>query len=210
MPFYLKIDFLRKCDEIALTKGRTIKTMLASHPYCRESGSTVTDLLGSVIDKLQFASDEAKCRDINKTRVRAEVRGEYNNTFRNTARGIETWANGDPIKLQNTGFDVRLSPKKGTTPGPLPAPKVTVVHGTVEGTMFIEFSAVKGAATFDLQVTAGDPSQEANWAPYDSYAYRTKIQITGRTPGLVYWFRARCFGVAGYGAWSTPVSLRSL
>ena len=210
MPFYLKIDFLRKSDPIAITKGKVIKTMLASHPYTSASGSSIIDLLGSAIDRLQFAGDEAKCRDVNKVRARAEVRGEFNNTFRNTARGIETWANGDLTKLQYSGYDVRQIPKKGSTPGVLPAPILSVVQGLLEGTMVADLSAVKGAATFEIQVTTGDPSLEASWQPYDSFAYRTKIPITGRTPGQVYWFRARCFGVAGYGPWSKPVSLRSL
>jgi hypothetical protein len=210
MPFYLKIDFLRKSDPIAMDKGRLIKTLLASHPYCSGPGSSTPDILGSVIDRLQIAGDEAKCRDVNKIRARVEVRNEFNNTFRNTARAIETWANGDLTKLQLTGFDVRQFPKKGSTPGQLPAPILSVVQGLLEGTMVANMSAVKGAATFDLHVTTGDPSQEASWQLYDSYAYRTKILITGRTPGQSYWFRGRGFGVTGYGAWSKPVSLRSL
>lgn len=211
MPSFLKVDFLRKPDPIALTKGRFIRTMLSTHAYSSAVGSTAIENLGSVIDRLQLAGDEAKCRDVNKVRARVEARGEFDNTFRNTARSIETWANGDFSKLQNTGYDVRSTARKGPAQSALAAPAVSVAHGP-EGTLLVDLGAVDGAVIFELQICTDNPTLDENWAAYNQYtkANRRGIQVTGRTPGQVYWFRGRCFGSAGYGPWSKPISLRSL
>jgi len=128
MPFYLKIDFLRKSDQVAMAKGRTIMTMLASHPYVSGPGVGTIERMGSVTDRLQLAGDAAKCRDINKIRARVEVRNDFDNEFRNTARGLESWANGDLSKLQFTGYDVRATPKKAVAPEVVGAPKLSVTH----------------------------------------------------------------------------------
>ena len=209
MPFYLKIDFLRKSDPIALAKGRTIKTMLASHPYTSGPGAGTVDLMGSVIDRLQLAGDEAKCRDTNKIKARLEIRNEFNNQFRNTARGLESWANGDPVKLQDSGYDIRQAPRKAVPQVILGAPKLTMAHGSLTGTMSADMSAVKGAVIFDLYICTGDPSLEENWGLYATLPLRS-FKVTDRVPGQNYWFRGRGFGVTGYGPWSAVVALRSL
>jgi hypothetical protein len=209
MPFLLKIDFLRKSDQVALAKGRTIITMLASHPYVSGPGAGTIEQLGSVIDRLQLAADAAKCRDINKVRARLEVRNEFNNQFRNTARGLESWANGDLSKLQFSGYDVRQTPKKAVAPEIVGAPKLSVTHAKLEGGLDAGLSAVKGAVIFDLYICTGDPSLEGNWELYASQPLR-KFKVTDRVPGVNYWLKGRCMGVAGYGPWSAVVSLRSL
>ena len=212
MPSYLKIDFLHKPDEVALGKGRVIKTMLPNHPYSAAVGSSAVDLLGTVIDRLQVAGDEARCRDTNKVRARKEVRVEFNNAFRNTARSIESWASGDITKLQNTGYDTRETAKKASGLIALLAPILSVTHAPIDKTLLVGMSAVKGAVLFELEIATGDPALEESWTPYDMYVKnnRTKIQVTNRVPGQLYWLRGRCFGVTGYGPYSQPVSIRSL
>jgi len=210
MPFLLKIDFLRKCDSVALANGRTIMTMLASHAYVVSGpGAGTIECLGSVIDRLQLASDAAKCRDINKIRARMEVRNDFDNEFRNTARGLESWANGDLSKLQFSGYDVRATPRKAVAPEVVGAPKLSVTHAELEGSMAAEMSAVKGAVIFDLFICKGDPSLEVNWELYATQPLR-KFKVTDRVPGENYWLKGRCMGIAGYGPWSAVVSLRSL
>ena len=209
MPFFLKIDFLRKSDPVAMAKGRTIMTMLASHPYVSGPGAGTPERMGSVIDRLQLAGDAAMCRDMNKIRARLAVRSDFDNEFRNTERGLESWANGDVSKLQFTGYDVRQTPKKAVAPEVVGAPKLSVTHAQLEGSMDAELSAVKGAVIFDLYICSGDPSLEVNWGLYATQPLR-KFKVTDRVPGENYWLKGRCMGVAGYGPWSAVVSLRSL
>jgi len=214
MPSYLKIDFLRGNTPRALSKGRIIRTMLIDHPYQNAPlppGILTPPQLGELIDRLQVAYDQSLSRDVGKVQACSVVRLEFNNAFRNLARHLEIWANGDLSKLQNLGYDVRQAPKRSAPPaGPLPAPKLKVKHGLTPGTMIARMSVLAGALMYELYMTSGDPSQEGNWGQQGLHAHPSKIDIPGLTSGQGYWIRGRGIGATGNGLWSAPFPLMSL
>ena len=214
MPTFLKIDFLRGNNVTALAKGRIIRNMLADHPYQHaplSTGVLTPDQLGELIDRMQTAHDQTLSRDVGKLQACSVVRKEYNNAFRNLARHLEIWANNDVSKLQNTGFDLRQAPKKRAPfVGPLPAPSLDVKHGPSPGTMVARMSVLLGAAMYELHITTGDPSQEANWGLQGLHTHPSKIVIPDLNSGQGYWLRGRGIGATGNGLWSAPFPLMSL
>jgi hypothetical protein len=215
MPYFLKIDFLRGKDADAISKGRIIRNMLVGHLYAQgplPAGVFTPDQLGEIIDRTQAACDLALGHDTKAIAARKLVRLEFDNAFKNLARHLEIWANGDPVKLQNLGYDVRKPPKKSLPAVvPLPAPSLKVTHGLLPGTMIAKMSALLGAFMYELQVTMEDPSVEANWKQQGLHPLPSKIpQMEGYISGSNYWFRGRGIGTTGNGIWSTPFPLRSL
>ena len=214
MPTFLKITFLRASTPVALSKGRIIKGMLTDHPYQHAPlppGVLAPAQLGDLIDRTQTAYDQSLSRDVGKVQACCLVRQEFNNAFRNLARHLEIWANGDVSKLQHLGFDLRQTPKKSAPPtGPLPAPKLHVKHGLRPGTMIARMSVLAGALMYELYITSGDPSQEENWGQQGLHAHPSKIDIPGLSSGKGYWLRGRGIGATGNGIWSAPFPLMSL
>lgn len=212
MPSFLKIDFLHGSDAVAITHGRVIKSMLTGHPYANgplPPGVCGPEQLGEVIDRLQAACDDAKSRDVHKITYRNNVRIEYNNCFRNLAHHLEILANGDVSKLQNVGFEVRSDPRKAKAMGPLPALELTVKRGPLPGIMVVHFTALPGAAMYELQIATGDPTREESWAEYAKFVHLNN-EMSGFTAGQTYWFRGRAVGASGNGGWSAPFPMMSL
>jgi len=214
MPGILKIEFLRAPLSIALAKGKHIRAMLIEHDYHNgplPEGVVNPDQLGEIIDRLQAADDDTLTHDTGKIKRRNKLRAEYNRKMKNLASHLEIFANGNPAKLENTGFDVRQTPKKApATNKAVPAPEITLIHGGLSGTLIACIAIAAVAAAIELQIAAGDPSLEENWSSYAVCARTPKIEITGRTPGQNYWVRARGLGKNGFGPWSAPVCLMSL
>jgi hypothetical protein len=97
--------------------------------------------------------------DVKKVAGCKQMRKEFKDAFKNLARHLEIWANGDPAKLQNLGFDTRQQPKKSVAPtGPLSGPTLNVKHGALPGTMIVRMSVLHGAVMYELHVATTDPN----------------------------------------------------
>jgi hypothetical protein len=63
------------------------------------------------------------------------------------------------------------------------------------------------AGSYDVQITSGDPTVEANWTSAGSYRNSGRIELTGLATLKTWSARMRALGSAGPGDWSVPVSL---
>jgi hypothetical protein len=63
------------------------------------------------------------------------------------------------------------------------------------------------AGSYDLQLTAGDPTVESNWIDAGAYKNCRRIELQGLAPYKTYSVRMRALGAAGYGAWTMPASV---
>ncbi|GFO64057.1 fibronectin type III domain-containing protein [Geomonas paludis] len=71
-------------------------------------------------------------------------------------------------------------------------------------------SAVKGARSYEIWVCEGDPLAEASWRHHATSGKINKIEITGLTPGRLYYFRIRAVGARDAGPWSTFISMMAI
>jgi hypothetical protein len=69
---------------------------------------------------------------------------------------------------------------------------------------------VPSAGSYDLQMTTGDPTVEANWTDGGVFKSCRRIELRGLTPLKTYSVRLRALGASGYGAWSEAASVTVL
>ncbi|QXE89791.1 fibronectin type III domain-containing protein [Geomonas subterranea] len=70
--------------------------------------------------------------------------------------------------------------------------------------------SVKGAKNYEIWVCDGDPMVESNWR-YHSHSTRVNhIEITGLTPGRMYYFRIRAVLSGGNSPWSNFVGMMAI
>ena len=214
MTEFLRIGFINASDVVAIARGRTIVELLADHPYQNgplPEGVFTPPQIGQLLDRYQVGCNEAVTRLAAKMAILRAIRKEYRVAIKTLAKHLDVWANGDPAKLQNLGFEFKMKPKRGARKLiPEVAPSLEMSHGAISGTMFAKMSAVLGAMLYELHFTVSDPNVEANWALYDKFRNPSKNQVKGLTAGLKYWFRSRGVGSHGEGPWSPPFPLISL
>ncbi len=116
-------------------------------------------------------------------------------------------ADGNPAIVELSGFPSY----GGDQPPPAPVPEapsnVRIKHGTVSGTIVVQFKADRKQAISEIQLTAGDPNSEAGWVHAVS-TKGAKAAISGLPVGSTQWARVRTYGPGNIpGAWSDPAKI---
>ena len=68
-----------------------------------------------------------------------------------------------------------------------PKPPILAKHGPTSGTVLVIALAIVGALTYTFEWSL----DQTNWSPLQSG--KTRVTISGLTPGKLYWFRVRAF-----------------
>lgn len=76
--------------------------------------------------------------------------------------------------------------------------------------MVARANGVKGAKSYELWVCDGDPMIESNWRYLTNSTRINHIEVTGLTPGKLYYFRIRAICSHGNGPWSNFVSMMAI
>ena len=76
--------------------------------------------------------------------------------------------------------------------------------------MVARASAVKGAKSYEVWCCEGDPLTESNWRHVTSTGRVNRIELTGLTPGKLYYFRIRTISSTGSGPWSNFISMMAI
>lgn len=113
---------------------------------------------------------------------------------------------GDVSILDLSGYDVPNAPVP-LPPGALPAPEIILQRATLSGVLVVRASRVMGAGCYQVQVCQADPSVEANWHTVSTGKRCRRIELTGLTPGQLYFVRVCAIGSDGAGAWSDVANL---
>ncbi|QXE91215.1 fibronectin type III domain-containing protein [Geomonas subterranea] len=76
--------------------------------------------------------------------------------------------------------------------------------------IIVRGSAVKGARSYEIWVCESDPLTEASWRHHATSGKINRIEITGLTPGRLYYFRIRAVGASDTGPWSNFISMMAI
>jgi hypothetical protein len=195
--------------------ARTVKVMLSNHthPNLKEPWPpwiTSLEALGQGADMLETALQRAVNRDILMVQERDAKQLGVKKDLCTIARFVELAVDGDRAAVKAAGFSLRPQSKAKSPMELPPAPIFTVSHGDDEGTANGKAPSDRRAKSFRVQVTEGDPADEAGYRVVEDFPLASKMIIRGLEPGKLYWFRASILSSAGRGPWSKPVSLRIL
>ena len=211
MQAKLLIAFDQLSESLFMTKAGTIVAALTSNifytaPWLPQIPS-LAELTAANL-AYEAAYHAALSKDINKVTLRNSLRIALTDMLKQLAPYFELLAQGDLMKLETTGYGLRHNTTRNMGVDPLPAPEnCQVTRGMLSGTLDINVTRLKGAASYELELTTLDPLIEENWEHVLSSNTATHMQLTQLTPKQTYWIRVRGIGTNGYGVWTNPLSI---
>ena len=194
-----------------LAQAQTVVTAMTGNPAFPEPWSSNVPTLAQIqadLTALQSAVTATAAGDRTRLVERNTTRATLAGDLGRLAIYVLGVADGNEERLATTGFPLRQRRPRSQLLDVPPAP--TGVHtscGTVSGSMVVRSGRVIGAGSYDVQLTSGDPTVEANWTAAGSYKNCRRIELKGLAPLMTWAVRVRALGAAGPGGWSVPVSL---
>ncbi|GAC1621233.1 MAG: hypothetical protein NVS9B10_03810 [Nevskia sp.] len=168
------------------------------------------DLLQDAVTAYRDAYNAASTGDRSKIAKRDAARKALSAQLKKLAPYLEIVANGDAAVLGTAGYELRNPIIRGAAGSGeiLMAPAAfRVERGELSGVLIARARNQKGAGSFEVQTTAGDPTMDANWTDAGTYLHCSHIELKGLPPGKTVSVRLRGIGTQGPGAWTPAVSL---
>lgn len=138
----------------------------------------------------------------NDRRARDDARQALTTYTKKLAEYVTMVGNGDPVILGGSGFP--LSKYREPT-APLGVPQNLKVANWLSSQMVVSTNAVKNAKTYLFQYTEDPLTDASNWNSVTNS--KSKLVLTGLTPGKKYWLRVAAVGVKGQITYSIVTSL---
>lgn len=115
----------------------------------------------------------------------------------------------DPSIIKKLGLVQQLPTTKRGASASLSTPEnFRLVY---EGhTIVARGSAVKGAKSYEIWICESEPLAESSWRHQTTSGRVNRIEITGLTPGRLYFFRIRAVGSHTTGPWSNFISMMAI
>lgn len=146
-------------------------------------------------------------RDTLKIEQRNAAREVLTGMLRQLASYLEFVAHGDVAALASTGFDLRRDLVRNGV-GPLPAPEgFRLRHGASSGSVDVRFGKLLGAASYEVQITHGDPTLEDNWRHAAVAPNTRSIVLSGLPLAQKVWVRVRGVRLGSEARWTEPVGI---
>lgn len=170
----------------------------APNPTLLTLSSLAGDLQSAVTAKAD-ADQAAKMATV--TQRNAEL--ALDNALAAEAAYVQNVTKGDEAGILSAGMDVRSS---GHKRGPMPAPMgLSGSAGDLPGEIDLHWDPVYGASSYAIQQTVDPLTPGSAWTVVPA-STRSKVSVTGLTPGTRYWFEVAAVGAAGQGPWSAPAT----
>ena len=161
------INFNRLSEIDYLTKsGSIVAALRGNSNYAPTWIVQVLSLLdiSAAYNAYQIIYNEALSKDFFKVARRVSTCIILTDFLKQLAPYLELVAVGDVGKLISTGYDLRNDATHKQGSEPLPAPKdFRVVRGAFSGTLNVNVTKLKGAVSYEVQITQGDPEVETDW-----------------------------------------------
>lgn len=197
-----------------LGTARTMKAALTGHPDPLFNPLphflASLDDFGAGIDRLQVAYDGVQKRNLQLVPERNAAHIDLKKMMTKYVKYGDLVADGNIAILQSIGAPLRAVAGKSGFLLQVGTPQLAVVHAG-RGGVYCKSKSVKGAFSYQIQFTDGDPGVEANWKDWSvPSAHASSILINGLTSGKEYSFRMRAIGSTQPGPWSAPVTIMIL
>lgn len=211
MPSKLSTSFDRLKDADFLVKADVIITTVYGHPFLvsKWSGDMPSQATArAALDQARSTHLASQTRDTLKIADRETAREHLTAILQEIAACVELLAKGDAKVLASCGFDQRRPagrPSGAISTLPSEPEGLRVLPTLDGGTLNLSLQKVQGAAACEVQITQGDPSDEAGWQHAQTVVAQRSIRLEGVKPGRT-WARVRGVSRGGAGPWGAPVT----
>lgn len=195
-----------------ILKVGTIADLLAVHPAFQVFPEHVPDpaRLRQQMEAFKDAVNASANGDRQKVAERKILRAALEQSTTIIAQHLIMVAiyRNDLTLLQNTGYELKhRNHGKNSDSNVLAAPsQFRVKRGADSGVVIAYANRGPGVASFELQVTEGEPLLDSTWKTLALYA-TCRMLVKDLEPGKKYTFRVRSLGAAGQSPWSSTVTL---
>ncbi len=200
---------MKTVEVIMKQKGLTptMKLNLGNHIYNSVNGNTnftalfpTAATLLTVTNAFSTALSNQKKGDKTSTATMKDAMHKLMRTLKAMAACVEFLSNDNETIALSSGFSVKVHGVK--TSGPL-----TLQHGVLSGVINLQTQKTKNAS-YKWQYSP-DPITATSWIDA-GYSTLVKHQISGLTPGKLYWFRVAIVKGNTLSNYGSPVSLMVL
>ncbi len=167
------VDFLAKAQTVA-------SSMTGNAAFPEPWPATVPTLaqIQSDLAAFQDAYTATSAGDRRRLEERKNARAKLANDLNLLAFNVQLVAQVNTTLLESSGFPVRQQASRTKQPLPPEAPaSITLLRGPVSGAVIVRASRVPQAGSYDLQLTAGDPTVESNWTDAGAYMTCGRIEL---------------------------------
>ena len=116
---------------------------------------------------------------------------------------VERACGGDMATFLSSGFEPAYA--SFNRQQPLPQPVAVKIAQGKSGELLIRIQAVPGAPFYELEYAVSGAA-EPSWTMVRANTVRTPVTIDDLTPGTIYRFRLRAYGLHGFSDWSNIAS----
>ena len=163
-------------------------------------------------DELEVAIDAAKSGSHNLIEHRNIVQAEAEDMIRSLAWDIQKKSGGDEEKIHSTGFSTRT----GKSPSAIPGQVINLqAKSTGEGKISLHWKKLPFALLYVVEITTQPasppppPPQNDSWDTAGK-SFKTTIELSGLTPGTMYYFRVYAANQLGDGEKSEISNVRCM
>lgn len=211
MNVSIRVTFNRLKPSDFLAQAQTIVTAMTGNPAFPEPWSSVVPTLAQIqADLAAFQSSVTATAAGDRTQIpqRNATRAALATGLTQLGYYVQQVAIDDEALLASSGFPLRqpISRSKALDV-PVAPTGLSLTRGTLSGSAILRATRMSDAGSYDVQITSGDPTVEANWVSAGSYRNSGRIELTGLATLKTWSARMRALGTAGAGAWSDPVCL---
>lgn len=210
----LIIQFGRLNEADFLSRGGLIMASLSDNPRFPQPWPAPAPVWGDVVaayERYRDLSHASIAGDRVVISQRNTAREVLTELLRRTAKYVEFVAHDDEEALRSTGFELRREPSRAPRSGALPAPQgLKLRRGDFSGQVEVRAGRVEGAGNYELQISLGDPTDEAGWRHALSSPNCTRLLLEGLPRLQICWVRMRAMNARTAGVWSEPVSIMVL
>ncbi|MBJ6802669.1 fibronectin type III domain-containing protein [Geomonas propionica] len=114
----------------------------------------------------------------------------------------------DPTIPQRLGLVHQIGSKRHSAAGLLVPENFRMAYE--KRSIVARASAVKGARSYEIWLCESDPLVEASWRHHATSGKINRIELTGLTPGKLYYFKIRAVGASDAGPWSNFISMMAI
>jgi hypothetical protein len=201
------IDFTKYTDAILPHTAKVILDAMTGASATFDAPPVTMAALGALITTYEaklVAKASRATADVNAFKTAREA---LEDALAQLGNYVNLKADGDAAIVELSGFPSY----GGDQPAPAPVPQapanVRIKHGTVSGTIVVQFKPDRKQSISEIQLNAGDPNNEAGWVHAVS-TKGAKATISGLPVGSTQWARVRTYGPGHLpGAWSDPAKI---